>query len=226
MLYNYLSPNTQSYNNYSNSYYNFVIVIIGILNKQFQFFAWQPFKFSGKFPRKKSSTKIKKLNKNHYFPKPKPNIPKMLARNLFTVVDDYYNEEAAEIVIAAQEVICDRNFNLALFGREDHEADDEPFQVCVGCMVAIPTDQSSRFCGPNCSGLGVRARIKSLSVNMGLSYLVPMSSLVKQARVTPFAFQTIVMYLYDHHFGVRDVLTMWDKISADFVYRNPKLLKL
>lgn len=147
----------------------------------------------------------------------------MLARNLFA---DDYNEEAAHVIIAAQEVVCNRNFNSVLFGREDHEADDEQFLQCLGCMVAIPTDQSSRFCGPNCSGLGLGSRIKSLSINMGLSYLFPMSSLVKQARVTPFAFQTIMMYLYDNHFGVGDVLTKWDKIAADFVYRNPKSLKL
>ena len=148
----------------------------------------------------------------------------MLARNLFA---DDYNEEAEHVIRAAQEVICNRNFNSVLFGLEDQpEEDDEQFLLCAGCMVAIPTDQSSNFCGPNCSGLGLGARIKSLSVNMGLSYLVPMSSLVKQARMTPFAFQTIIMYLYDNHFGVSDVLTMWDKISADFVYRNPKLLRI
>ena len=150
----------------------------------------------------------------------------MLARNLFT--DDYnYNEEAEHVIRAAQEVICNRNFNSVLFGREDQtEADDAQFLLCAGCKVAIPTDQSSRFCGPNCSGLGLGTRIKSLSVNMGLSYLVPMSSLVKQARMTPFAFQTIMVYLYDNHFGVVDVLTLWDKIAANFVYRNPKSLKL
>ena len=148
----------------------------------------------------------------------------MLARNLFA---DDYNEEAEHVIIAAQQVICDRNFKLMLLGLEDQtEADDEQFLLCAGCMVPIPTDQSSHFCGPNCSGLGLTARIKSLSVNMGLSYLVPMSSLVKQARVTPFAFQTIMMYLYDNHFGVGDVLTKWDKISAVFVYRNPKSLKV
>ena len=142
----------------------------------------------------------------------------MLARNLFA---DDYNEEAGQVIIAAQQVICVRNFKL--LGLADQTED---VLLCSGCMVAIPTDQSSHFCGPNCFGLGLTARIKSLSVNMGLSYLVPMSSLVKQARVTPFAFQTIMMYLYDNHFGVGDVLTMWDKIAANFVYRNPKSLKL
>ena len=202
-----------------------VIVILGILNRYFQFFAWEPFKISEKFPWKKSPTKIEKLNKNHYFPKPKPNIllyqiTEMLARNLFA---DDYNEEAEHVVIAAQQVICSQNFNSMILGLEDQTED---FLLCAGCMVPIPTDQSSHFCGPNCSGLGLGARIKSLSVNMGLSYLFPMSSLVKQARMTPFAFQTIMMFLYDNHFGVSDVLTMWDKISADFVYRNPKLLRI
>ena len=143
----------------------------------------------------------------------------MLARNLFA---DDYNEEAEHVVIAAQQVICSQNFNAIILGLEDQT---EPFLICAGCMIPIPTDQSSHFCGPNCSGLGLRARSKTLSIHMGLSYLVPMSSLVKQSRTTPFAFQTIMMFLYDNHFGVSDVLTMWDKISADFVCRNPKLLK-
>ena len=148
----------------------------------------------------------------------------MLAINLFA---DDYNEEAEHVTIANQQVICNRNFNSMMLGLEDQtEADDEQFLLCAGCMVAIPTDHSSYFCGPNCSGLGLHARMKSLSVNMGLSYLVPMSSLVKQAHMTPFAFQTIMMYLYDNHFGVGDVLTKWDKISAVFVYRNPKSLKV
>ena len=138
-----------------------------------------------------------------------------------------YNEEAAHVLIAAQEVICNRNFDSVLFGREDQtEADDEQFLQCLGCMVAIPTDQSSRFCGPNCSGLGLGSRIKSLSINMGLSYLVSMSSLVKQSRLTPFGFRFIMMFLYDNHFGVNDLRTIWPKIEAEFVYRNPKLLKL
>ena len=144
----------------------------------------------------------------------------MLARNLFA---DDYNKEAEHVIIAAQQVICTQNFNSMVLVLEDQTED---FKLCAGCMVPIPSDQSSHFCGANCSGIGLGSRIKSLSVNMGLSYLFPMSSLVKQARVTPFAFQTIMMFLYDNHFGVRDVLTMWDKISADFVYRNPKLLKL
>ena len=144
----------------------------------------------------------------------------MLARNLFA---DDYNEEAEDVIIAAQQVICDQNFKLMLLGLADQPED---FLLCAGCMVPIPTDQSSHFCGPNCSGLGLGVRIKSLSINMGLSYLVPMSSLVKQARMTPFAFQTIMMYMYDNHFGVSDVLTIWNKISADFVYRNPKLLRI
>jgi hypothetical protein len=147
----------------------------------------------------------------------------MLARNLFA---DGYNKEAERVIIAAQQVICSQNYEMLLELEEQHEADDEPVRLCSGCMVLIPNHQSSIFCGPNCSGIGLGSRIKSLSVNMGLSYLFPMSSLVKQARVTPFAFQTIMMFLYDNHFGFRDMLTMWDKISADFVYRNPKLLKL
>lgn len=144
----------------------------------------------------------------------------MLSRNLFA---DGYNKEAERVVIAAQEVICNQNFNSMVLGLE-YQTED--FRLCAGCMVPIPNHQSSIFCGPNCSGIGLGSRIKSLSVNMGLSYLFPMSSLMKQARMTPFAFQSILMFLYDNHFGVRDVLTMWDKISADFVYRNPKLLKL
>ena len=147
----------------------------------------------------------------------------MLARNLFA---DGYNKEAEHVIIAAQQVICTRNYEMLLELEDQTEADDEQIRLCAGCVVAIPSHQSSHFCGPNCSGIGLGPRIKSLSVNMGLSYLFPMSSLVKQARVTPFAFQTIIMFLYDNHFGFCDVLTMWDKISADFVYRNPKLLKL
>ena len=139
----------------------------------------------------------------------------MLARNLFA---DEYNKEAQQLVATAHQVVWNQNY-------ESFVPSDAEQHLCIGCLVPIPIYQSSNFCGPNCSGLGLGARIKSLSVNMGLSYLFPMSSLVKQSRTTPFAFQTIMMFLYDNHFGVSDVLTMWDKISADFVYRNPKLLK-
>lgn len=69
-------------------------------------------------------------------------------------------------------------------------------------------------------------KIKSLSIHMGLSYLFPMSSLVKQSRMTSIGLWIVMMFLYDNHFGVDDMRTIWHKIEAEFVYRNPKLLKL
>jgi hypothetical protein len=149
----------------------------------------------------------------------------MLARNLFAM--DYYNEDAEKIVVAEYQLI--RAQNLALLpplAEEDNEDLELVAQhvilndCCVGCAAYINMFVfGSKFCGPNCPGLGMTRRIKTLSINMGLSYLFPMSSLVKQARMTSTGLQIIMMFLYDHHFGVDHLRTMWPKIETEFVYR-------
>ena len=144
----------------------------------------------------------------------------MLTSNLYAT--NSFNEAAANTVRMEHASLCRRNMELWPTLNED----DEETLACCGCSVMLPEEHRGRFCGPNCPTLGMTHRIKSLSINMGLSYLFPMSSLVKQSRLTSFGLRFIMMFLYDNYFGVDDVRTIWPKVEAEFVYRNPKLLKL
>lgn len=128
-----------------------------------------------------------------------------------------YNEEAVNTVRIQHAVICRKN--MATWPEVDGEED---IMACGGCSIALPAQHRGLFCGSHCPVLGMNAKIKSLSIDMGLSYLFPMASLVKQSRITPVGFKSILMFLYDRHFG-DDVQEIWPNIEADFVYRNRKL---
>ena len=132
-----------------------------------------------------------------------------------------FNSHAVNTVMIEHAIICKRNSES--WPTLD---DDEAVWTCGGCSLLLPENSRSIYCGPNCPSLGMALRIRTLSINMGLSYLFPMASLVKQYRITPTGFQGIMVFLYDNHFGVDDLREIWPKIEADFVYRNPKLLKV
>jgi len=129
-----------------------------------------------------------------------------------------FNEEAVNTIRIQHSAICRRN--METWPAMDTE---EEIMACCGCSMALPAQHRGFFCGPNCPSMGLNNKIKSLSINMGLSYLFPMASLVKQSRITPTGFQSILMFLYDRHFGVDNVQKIWPNIEADFIYRNPQL---
>lgn len=135
------------------------------------------------------------------------NETELYPRNLFA--DGQFNEEAIRIANDAHQRVCRQNDLLA----------NERLRCC-SCNAEVP-DQRRNFCGPQCPGLGLTAQIKTLSIELGLSYLVPMSSLMRHhvTRMTPVGFETILKYLYDDHFGT-DLSTAWPKISKLLVFRN------
>jgi len=132
-----------------------------------------------------------------------------------------FNSDAVNTVMIEHAIICRRNVESW-----PNLNDGEELQACGGCSILLPQEHRSIYCGSNCPSLGTSLKIRTLSINMGLSYLFPMASLVKQYRLTPIGFEGIIVFLYDNHFGVDDLRKIWPKIEADFVYRNPKLLKL
>jgi len=204
-----------------------VILIIRVVSWTvvFSFLLGNHSKFLGNFRGRNRRQKLKNLIqiiifKNTNSPTSFSNMsqPDFLKNQLFIT----FNEEAIDAVRNEYTVICRRNKEA---WPTTHEDDDET-HACCGCSVILPEQHRGRFCGPQCASLGMTHKIRSLSIHMGLSYLFPMSSLVKQSRMTSVGLWIIMMFLYDHHFGVNDMRTIWYKIEAEFVYRNPLLLKL
>jgi len=130
-----------------------------------------------------------------------------------------YNEEAKRVVNTAHQLVCNQNFE-SFVPSDDPDAEN---RLCVGCLVGVSNTRN--FCGSECPGLGITERVRTLSIKMGLCYLLPMSNLMRQAqsRMSLVGFETIVKYLYDDHFGT-DLSTAWTKISKVLVFRNNQLV--
>ena len=142
-----------------------------------------------------------------------PNLSGLIVNQLFPKKKTY-NKDAAKFVDNEHGQLCRQNYNASITKQD----------LCIGCNTTLPQSKW-KFCSTDCPKLKVSAKKEAKSREMGNNFLLPLSSSVRDRRLSQVGFEKIVGFLYDNHLG-GDLATVWRKVFAVFVFRNHSMLKV